>query len=83
LQTWPTNPSECQSAPEHTGSRIAKHFFLQLAIIHPAYEVTDTTKRTTIVNQLIDSALLVVFSFFVVLKGYVNGRFFQNKQGVT
>ena len=81
MQKWPTNPSECQSAPEH--SRIAKHFFLQLAIIDSAYEVTDTSKRTTIVNQLIDSALLVVLSFFIVLEGYVNGRFFQNKQGVT
>lgn len=54
-------------------------------MIYPVYEVTDTTKSTTIVNQLIDLALQVVLLWLIVLDGYryVNIRFFQNKQGVT
>ena len=44
---------------------------------------TNATKSATIVNQLVDLTLLVVFSCYIVLKGYLNGRFFQNKKGVT
>jgi hypothetical protein len=77
----PTDPSDRQSAPKH--KRIAYHSFLSFAVIYPVYEVTDATKRTTIVNQLIDLALLVVLSWLILLEGYVNRRFFQDKQGVT
>ena len=66
--TWPTDPSDYgKSAPKLIIVIIIE--LLYFAIIYPVYEVTDTTKSTTIVNQLIDLALLVIFCGSLCLRG--------------